>query len=348
MLPIRWGRRYLAILPFVLAGCGGGAATPNPGEKPALRLGYFPNITHASALNAIESGSLERELASPPVRATLQTKVFNAGPEAVESLLSGALDASYIGPNPAINAFVKSDGQAVRIISGATSGGAFLVVKPEITSANDLRGKEVATPQPGNTQDVALRSWLAAQGLKTTLEGGGDVSVTPQENAQTLETFRSGQIAGAWVPEPWATRLILEGGGKVLVDEKDLWPDGRYVTTHILVRTDFLREHADVVEALFRVHVEVTDFVNEQTDAAQKQTNRAIGKVTGKQLSNEVIVRAWANLTFTYDPVASSLRKSAEDAKALGFLRSSDLAGIYDLALLNRVLRAAGKPQVSE
>ena len=206
-------------------------------EPVELRLGYFPNVTHATALAGIKQGFFEEAL---PDNVTLTTTPFNAGPEAVEAIFSGGLDASFIGPNPAINAFARSKGEAIRIVSGATSGGAYLVVKPEITSAAQLKGKKLATPQLGNTQDVALRAWLKEQGLSSDAQGGGDVSILPQPNAQTLDTFRSGDIDGAWVPEPWATRLVQEGGGTVLVDERDLWPDGQYVTTHLVVTPTFL------------------------------------------------------------------------------------------------------------
>jgi NitT/TauT family transport system substrate-binding protein len=199
-----------------------------------LRLGYFPNVTHAPAILGVENGTFAKALGKD---VGLETKTFNAGPAAVEALLAGALDASYIGPNPAINAFAKSKGEAIRIIAGATSGGAALVVKPSITKAADLKGKKVASPQLGNTQDVALRAWLGEQGLKTNPQGGGDVSILPQENSQTLDTFKAGDIDGAWVPEPWVSRLVQEGSGKVLVDEKELWPGGRFVTTHLIVRT---------------------------------------------------------------------------------------------------------------
>jgi len=165
----------------------------------------------------VESGSFAESLGAG---VTFEVSPFNAGGSASEALLNGAIDATFIGPNPAINAFAQSRGAAIRIIAGATSGGAYLVVKPEITSAADLRGKRLGTPQLGNTQDVALRTWLADNGLSTDAQGGGDVSILPQENAQTLETFASGQIDGAWVPEPWATRLVQEGGGTVLIDER--------------------------------------------------------------------------------------------------------------------------------
>jgi NitT/TauT family transport system substrate-binding protein len=333
----------LLVLIGVLAGCsgdGGGAA--GGGEAGTVRLGYFPNLTHATAIAGIEQGVFQRQLGATK----LQTRAFNAGPAASEALFAGAIDATYIGPNPAINAFVKSHGEAIRIVSGATSGGAALVVRPDITSAADLKGKVLSTPQLGNTQDVALRTWLAKQGLTTTAEGGGDVKIQPQENAQSLETFQAGKIAGAWVPEPWATRLQLDGGGKVLVDEKTLWPGGRYVTTHLVVRTEFLRRHPDQVEALLRGQVEANAFVNEHPDEAKKLVNQGIEKVTGKAIKAKVLDAAWRHLEFTNDPVADSLRTSAANAKALGFLSDDKLDGIYDLSLLNKVLAAQGANKV--
>ncbi|MGH8973848.1 MAG: ABC transporter substrate-binding protein [Acidimicrobiia bacterium] len=312
--------------------------------KVKLRLGYFPNVTHAAAVAGIEKGILAEQLGAG---VDLQPATFNAGPAAVEALFSDALDATYIGPNPAINAFSRSGGEAIRIVAGATSGGAFLVVRPGLGAPSDLKGEKVATPQLGNTQDVALRSWLRAHGMETTAEGGGDVSVVPQENAQTLETFKAGQIAGAWVPEPWATRLIQEGGGKVLVDERDLWPGGRYVTTHLIVRTAFLKDHPDVVEKLVQAHLAATEFVNREPAEAQVLVNQGIARITGKALPDAVLKGAWSNLTFTFDPVASSLRKGAQDAEAAGLLPGgTKLDGIYDLTILNRLLVAGGQAEV--
>ena len=314
------------------------------GEPVTLRLGYFPNLTHATALAGIKKGIFEEAL---PDNVTLTTMPFNAGPEAVEAIFSGALDATFIGPNPAINAFSKSKGEAIRIISGSTSGGAFLVVKPDITSAAQLKGKKLATPQLGNTQDVALRAWLKGQGLSSDAQGGGDVSILPQANSQTLDTFKSGDIDGAWVPEPWATRLVQEGGGKVLVDERDLWPNGAYVTTHLVVTPTFLKDHPDVVKALLTGVVATTDFVNDQPAEAQALVNEGIKDVTQKGLSDAVLTAAWPNLTFTVDPIASSLATSAAEATELGLLEKTDLTGIYDLTLLNEVLREAGKPEIA-
>lgn len=339
----------MALLPFVLAAAACGdddpvVTGPNSSEAPTtVRLGHFPNITHASALVGLENGTFQAELGPNK----LEAKTFNAGPLAVEALLSGALDATYIGPNPAINAFIQSRGDAIRIVSGATSGGALLVVKPTINGPADLKGRKLASPQRGGTQDVALRYWLKENGLTADLQGGGDVSIVPQDNAQSLETFRSGDIDGAWVPEPWATRFVQEGGGKVLVDESSLWPGGKFVTTHLMVRTKFLEDHPDAVRRLIQAQVKVNDFVNAEPAEAQKLANAGIARITGKPVADSVITASWENLEFTNDPLAASLRESALHAEEVGLLDKVDLDGIYDLSILNSVLHAAGEPEVT-
>jgi NitT/TauT family transport system substrate-binding protein len=327
---------------LVPAGALGAGAAPKQ-DNVTLRLGYFPNVTHASAIVGVEGGILQEKLGN---NVKLETTTFNAGPQAVEALNSGALDATYIGPNPAINAFAQSGGEAIRIISGATSGGAFLVVKPSIKSAKDLKGKQVASPQLGNTQDVALRTWLKKKGLKTDTAGGGDLSILPQENAQTLDLFKQGEIDGAWVPEPWATRLVNEGGGKVLVDESTLWPKGQYVTTQLIVRTDFLEDHPDSVKRLLEGQVAANDLIKNDPAKAQDLVGQGINNATGKPLAADVIAASFKNLMFTNDPIATSLRKSAKDAEAAGLLKTVDLKGIYDLKLLNQVLKRQGEPTV--
>ncbi|MET0740704.1 MAG: ABC transporter substrate-binding protein [Candidatus Nanopelagicales bacterium] len=308
-----------------------------------LRLGFFGNVTHSPALIGVEKGFIADALGG---ETALETTVFNAGPAAVEALFAGAIDASYIGPNPAINAFVKSNGDAVRIVSGATSGGAQLVVRDTITSAADLKGATLSTPQLGNTQDVALRAWLADEGLSTDTQGGGDVSIVPQENAQTLDQFKAGAIDGAWLPEPWASRLV-DAGATVLVDEKDLWPDGEFVTTHIIVATQYLADHPQTVKALLEGHIEAVDYINDDPARAQPEVNAAIEKYAGKPLAAGIIARAFENLTFTFDPIASTLQQSADDAAAVGLTDPADLAGIYDLRILNALLRDNGDEPVS-
>ena len=339
----------LVALALLTSACGDDADTSGSGsgstatESPtALRLGYFPNVTHATALVGVQSGIFKSALGPN----TLQVKTFSAGPAAVEALFSGGLDATYIGPNPAINAHVQSGGEAIRIISGATSGGASLVVKAAINGPADLKGKKLASPQRGGTQDVALRHWLKDNNLKADLQGGGDVSIVPQENAQTLETFRSGQIDGAWVPEPWAARLVQEGGGKVLVDERTLWADGRFVTTHLIVRAKFLKEHPDAVRRLVEGQVQANELVNGNPAEAQRLVNQAIAGVTGKGIPDAVLQASWKTLEFTNDPIASSLTASADHAHDVGLLDRVSLKGIYDLSVLNEVLRTANQPEV--
>jgi NitT/TauT family transport system substrate-binding protein len=323
---------------LVLAACTGADAA----DTEVVRLGYFANVTHAPAIVGVTEGYFEDALGD----VVLETATFNSGTEAVEAIFSGAIDMSFMGPNPAINAYAQSDGEGVRIIAGTTSGGASLVVSGEITDAADLAGAKIASPSLGNTQDVALRAWLAEQGFETTLEGGGDVSVVPQDNANTLESFQSGAIDGAWVPEPWATRLVLEGGGHVLIDERDLWPDGQFVTTHLVVATEFLEEHPDRVAAVLQGLITAEDAIASDPDAAKASVNGHIEQITGKALAPEVIDGAWANMTFTLDPIAESLHESANDAEELGLLDPVDLDGIYDLSLLNQLLAEMGREEV--
>jgi NitT/TauT family transport system substrate-binding protein len=338
------------------AACGSGGDdtptnTPAPGETPVaervtLRLGYFPNVTHAQPQVALARGTFDEFLGS---NVTLETKEFNAGPSVIEALFAGEIDASYIGPNPAINGYVRSDGKELRIVAGATSGGARLIVRPDanITSPADFDGKKVATPQLGNTQDVALRSWLASNGLNAR-EQGGDVQVLPTANADQLTLFQNGDIDAAWAPEPWATRLEQEAGGVEFLDEKMLWPEGKFVTTHLIVKTSFLEEHPDVVEDLIRAHVDTTLWIADNAAEARRLVNENIERVTSKALPDAVIDAAWEHIEVTYDPVASSLFKSAADAFDLGFLGSDepDLSGIYALDLLNKVLGERGLPAV--
>ncbi|GAA4631106.1 aliphatic sulfonate ABC transporter substrate-binding protein [Actinoallomurus vinaceus] len=328
----------------LLTACGGGdkASGSSSGDDTTVKLGFFPNITHATALVGVQKGIFTKYLGKAP-----KTVTFNAGPAATEAIFSGAVDATYVGPNPAINAFVKSHGQAIKIISGTASGGAALIVKPSIKSAADLRGKKIATPQLGNTQDVALRYWLKQQGLKTDKTGGGDVHVVPQDNSQTLQAFAQGQIDGAWVPEPYASRLVLEDKGKKLVDEASLWPGGKFVITNLIVRTQFLKEHPDLVKKLLEAQVEATDYINSDKAGAEQAANAELASLTGKPLKQAALDATFKNVTFTNDPIASSLNASAQHAEAVGLLDHVDLKGIYDLGPLNEVLKAKGKPAVS-
>jgi len=321
-------------------GTSTGAAAPAGNPAAELKLGYFGNVTHAPALVGISQGYIAKELGETK----LSTQVFNAGPAAIEALNAGAIDATYIGPNPAINSFVKSGGESVNIIAGAAAGGAQLVVRPEISSAADLKGKTLASPQLGGTQDVALRAWLATQGYKTNVDGSGDVAINPTENAQTLKLFQDGKLDGAWLPEPWASRLVLTAGAKVLVDEKDLWDGslsgkaGEFPTTILIVNKKFAADHPDTVKALLKGHVKSVEWLNSAA-ADEKATviNAALKDAAGAELKADVIDRSLKNIVFTVDPLAGTYPKLLKDGVEAGTTKQADINGIFDLAALNEV-----------
>ena len=278
---------FLVAFALLTAACGddsGSSAGADPtdasAEQVTLTLGYFANITHGTPLVGIGNGTYADTLGS---NVDLKTAIFNAGTEEIEALFAGAIDAGYIGPNPAVNGYVKSNGEALRIVAGATSGGAALVVKPDINGPEDLKGKVLATPSLGNTQDVALRAYLKDNGLSADTSGGGDVSIHPQDNSQTLEAFKADTVQGAWVPEPWATRLVVEGGGKVLVDEKTLWPDGEFATTELIVSKKFLDDHPDVVKKLIEAQLATEKFIADNPDQAEQIANEQIESITGQE-----------------------------------------------------------------
>jgi len=331
-----------------LSACGGSSSADDDsasGDAPSeLRLGYFANVTHAAALIGVQQGFFADELG----KTKLSTQVFNAGPDEVEALFAGGLDAAYIGPSPTINAYGQSDGDAIRIISGAASGGAQLVVHDGINSPQDLKGKTLASPQLGNTQDVALRTWLTSQGLKNSVDGGGDVTITPTANADIPNLFDAGSLDGAWVPEPTASLLVLAHQGHVLVDEKDLWPEGKFVTTQLIVRTEFLEKYPDAVAALLRGQVKAVELAQNDPDAAKKAVNAGLDAAGGKSLDDAVLERAWSDLTVTYDPIASTLEQSAKNAVTAGTAEEQvDLEGIYDLRPLNAILKDQNLEAVS-
>ena len=311
-----------------------------------IRAGHFPNITHSQGVIGQANGWFEKALAP---EAHVEWKIFNAGPSAIEALFAGAIDLTYIGPNPAINGYVRSQGEALRIVAGGTSGGAALVVRADsgIQKPEDFHGKKIASPQMGNTQDVALRGWLNAHGLKLR-EKGGDVQVIPIANPDQLTLFLKKEIDGAWAPEPWASRLIREANGRLFLDERDLWPNGQFVTTHLIVSTKFLRQHRDLVKKWIKAHVELTEWTNKNLPEAKRILNDEIKKETGKALPQPVLDDSFSRLQVTYDPIRSSLLTSARWAFEAGFLgrERPDLSGIYDLSILNEVLKEKGAKPV--
>ncbi|AZM87527.1 MULTISPECIES: aliphatic sulfonate ABC transporter substrate-binding protein [Streptomyces] len=350
-----------ATLPLLLTACGYGSEAEKKDEKPAgataseggqqklsaseVRIGYFPNLTHATALVGLQEGLIEKELNGTKVK----PQSFNAGPSEIEALNGGSLDIGFIGPSPSINGYVKSKGSNLRIISGSASGGVKLVVNPDkIKTLDDLKGKKIATPQKGNTQDIAFLNWIAEKGWTVDPESGkGDVSVVRTDNKVTPDAFKQGSIDGAWVPEPTASKLVSDGGS-VLLDETALWPDKKFVITNVIVSQKFLKEHADVVEAVLRGTVKTNEWINANPDKAKASANAKLKAESGKELDAKVLDPAWQSILVTDDPLASTLKTESDWAVKAKLLEKPDLAGIYDLTLLNKVLKAAGKPEVSD
>ncbi|WP_208400223.1 ABC transporter substrate-binding protein [Amycolatopsis viridis] len=327
----------------VVTGCSradrseGTAAAADQGPAGEVRLGYFPNVTHASALIGLDQNLFAQHLGNTKL---VPTK-FNAGPEEVNALLGGSLDIGFIGSGPAINAYAQSGGEAVRLVAGATSGGAQLVVKPEIGTPQDLQGKTVASPQLGNTQDVSLKKWIADQKLT-------GVNVQNIDNALTLDQFKSGAIQGAWLPEPWASRLVLEAGAKVLVDEKSLWPGGQFPTTVLIVRTQFLQQHPATVTAILQGLLDANTLAGTDPAKAKAAVNTQLQQLTGKSLTAPVLDRAWQGIQLTTDPLAAQFPQLSQDQVTAGVKnKAPELGGFADLTLLNTVLAQAGKPPVS-
>ena len=341
------GRRALGGAALALAaasagGCGGRGGAP-AGVR--LRLGHFPNVTHAQALYARATGSFDRAVGVP-----VEWTQFNAGPSAVEALFAGAVDASYVGPNPAINGFIKSQGKSFVIVAGAASGGAALVVRADagIASENDFHGRTVATPQLANTQDVAARLWFAAHGY-TTREKGGDLTILPLANPDQLLMFGKRQIDAAWTVEPWVSRLEQEGHGRVFLEERSLWPGGKYVTALLVVRREFLAQHPDVVARLLDAHVGATLALNRDAAAAAPLLAAEIKRETAKEIPEAIVRSSLARIELGWDPLPGALAKAADDAHAVGFLRDRpNLAGIVDVGPLNAVLTARRLPPVAQ
>lgn len=332
-------RKFLLCLALILMAVSGLAQT-------VVRVGAFPNITHAQAMVGKANGAFEKALGSG---VKIEWTSFNAGPSAIEALFSGAIDMTYVGPNPTISGYLRSNGEAVRVIAGAASGGAALVVRNDsgINKPEDFHGKKVGSPQLGNTQDVALRAWLKANGMKAT-DKGGDVQVIPLANPDQLTMFLQKQLDASWAPEPWATRLIHEGNAHLFLDERDLWPQRQFVVTNLIVSPKFLREHPDVVKKWLTAHVELTDWINGHLPEAKTILNGQIQKETGKALAPAVLDEAFGRLQITYDPLRSSLTTSAKSAFEAGFLgkQQPDLSSLYELGPLNQVLKEKGKKEI--
>jgi len=312
------------------AALAAGCRSPREAPGTKLRIGYFPTVTHAAALIAIERGAWQ----SLPV--PVETKAFGAGPEAMEALFAGAIDACFVGPMPAVNAFLRSHGEALVIVAGASANGAAFVVGKDsgITSPESLHGKRVAAPQLGNTQDVALRIYLQDHGLRSR-EQGGDVQVMPISNPDILTLIRTGKLDGAWVPEPWVSRLVVEAGARVLVDERDLWPGRRFPSALLVVTRQLAESRPELVRALVQSHVETVAWARAHPREAQALVDEALLRATHKRLPAGVLDRAFAAVELTTDPMPDALKKIAADARALGYLPDGPVGDAVDLRWLN-------------
>jgi NitT/TauT family transport system substrate-binding protein len=317
---------------------GSASSASAAGSAPVtVRLGYLANITHAPALIAVKNGYFAKELGSA---GSVKTTVFSSGTQETTAILSGQIDAAYVGPNPAINAWQKSGGTAIKIVSGAATGGASIVVKPSISSVSQLKGQSLATPSLGNTQDVAVRYWLKQQGLTTSTTGGGDVAIKPTTpNSAAVLEFKSGQIAGGSEPSPYDVEMVQDGG-KVLLSEPG-------VTTVLMVTQSFLSAHPAVVNDLLKANLDALSYIKSDPSGAQAAANAELASSTGKPLKSSVLGPAWKEITFTADPDTASLDADAQQAESVGLLKTVDLSGIFDLTPLNNLLSAAGQASVS-
>ncbi len=337
----------VAMFALMLAACGSQSSGGNGSSPVTVNLGYFPNLTHAVALVGVARGTFQRALGP---NARLATKTFNAGPAEIEALFAGDIDIGFVGPGPAINGYIKSNGQALRIIAGASSGGVLFVVRPgaNISSPQDLSGKKLADPQVGGTQDIALRTYLQQHGLKPA-DKGGTVQIISTDNATILSLFKQGKIDGAWMPEPWATRMVVEGHGKVFLDERSLWPNGQFTTTNIVVRTAFMNQHPDLVSKFLQADVETVQYIENNTQSALSLVNSQLKQITGKGIADNELTLAFSHLTITYDPLSSTINTQAQRSYTLGYLGSSNpnLSGLYNLGPLNQVLTSKGLATVS-
>src|SRR5215469_9189819 len=293
-----------AVIALAAAGCASSSASQKPSDSKSnpvtLRLGFQTNITHAPALVGIEKGIFAKAL-GPNVKLVL--KPYSTGTEEGTALLAGQLDAAYVGPNPTIEAWQTSHGSLIRVISGAASGGAELVVKKGITSPAQLKGQKLATPSLGNTQDVALRYWLKQHHLTTTQTGGGDVPITPiSPNSDAVLAFQSGHIAGGWEPAPYDIEMVADGG-HVLVNEATLWPKGQFVSSNLVVTQKFLAAHPSTVKGLLKGQIDAVNYIHSNQSGAEAAVNSELASLIGKGLKTSVLAAAFQQITFTNDPV---------------------------------------------
>lgn len=310
------------------------------GSPAKLRVGHFPNVTHGPALIARSLNHFEKVF--HPKQIEIEWKTFTAGPEAVEALAANALDLLFVGPNPAVNGFVRSEGELLRIIAGTSAGGSAFVVRKDsgIKVFEDIRGKRVASPQLGNTQDIALRYLMKEKGLSSKAEGG-DVEIFNLSGGEQLGAFLAKQVGAVWAVEPWVSRLVDEAGGQILFHERELWPEGRYATTVLVTRKKFSDKHRDLVQDWINSYLDLISWINQNPEDAKEALNLELKRETGKDLPQSYLDRCFQTIQFTSDPMESSVLVNAERAYVVGFLgkKKPDLSGLFDLSFLNAARR---------
>ena len=294
-----------------------------------IRIAYFPNIGHAIPIVGMENGFFQNSLGD---QITIETRVFDSGPQAIESLFGNSIDLAYVGPGPAINGFLNSENHNVKILAGAASGGASFIVHPdsEINFASDFAGKKIAAPQIGNTQDVSLRNYLSENGLRTA-EKGGSVIVYNIANPDIYTLFVKGDIDGAWIPEPWATILVTELNGKRLFHEEDLWPNQEFASVLLIANADFVEKNPESIIDLLKSHHETATWINQNPIETRIIFNNFLNSHLGQSLSDDIVDVALSNIVITADPLPDSVYSFAEKANALGYLGRNgyDLSGIF-------------------
>ena len=344
---MRFGSRFLfRVVPQVLGllfslAVGSCQRQESSGPLKEVRLGYFANLTHAQAVLGVASGDFANAIAP----AQLKTQVFNAGPSLIEALLAGEIDLAYVGPGPALNAQAKTNGQGIRVIAGAASNGVLIVAREGsgIGKLEDLRGKRLATPQHGNTQDLAARHFV-----RFVLHQDNDDNVMPIPNAEQAAMMSRGQIDAAWAPEPWGSFLVAQAGAQVIGQEKDLWPDKQFTLTVVITTPDFLAEHPDVVEKMLGVHRIWTRRLSEDPQRYLPQLDAGLFALTGKRLPRGVLPAAIKRVKFTDEPLVSTFQALANWSYELEFtVQPPNLAGLIDTSILKKLEQSAPEPDRS-
>ena len=298
-------------------------------SRSKIRVAFFPSISHAVPIVGLENGIFENGIGE---QIQIETKLFDSGPQVIESIFARSIDVAYVGPGPTINGFLKSHGKDIRILAGAASGGASFIIQPDsgLESIENFDGKRIASPQISNSQDVSLRYYLASNDLKP-IEKGGTVFVLNISNPDIYTLFAKGDIDGAWVPEPWATMLVQDLDGVRLFNEEKLWPNEQFASVLLIARTDYLENNPEIIQNWLKSHEETVSWINSNPDQTKSIFESFLKKYMGKSLPTKIIDESFSNLTITSDPIKNSVLTFAERADVLGYLGRTgyNLDGIF-------------------